>query len=384
MTSDRMNRLPGLTELRAIAALCVIPGHIEALKPYYGMTPYYWFPVPGKIGVVLFFALSGFLITTLLHREYERSGRINLRSFYVKRALRIWPLYFFVMGISLLLLNRVPYFMIPGLSDKIYSLIGFEEILLIIFILPNYLLVIIPYASQSWSIGIEEQFYLLYPLLLRAVRSVATLLFVLIAIVALPDLVHFLPKSDPTSLYSIGLGQAQWFSTVAIGCIAALCASYRMEFIIKLAQNTFILLICIALLVWFFYRVQHTGNEYAIDFRLYAVLFSLIIINLGYGDRSWLGLAPRFARYLGEISYGIYMYHTLAIIIVLQSTPYLFGDGMKAESIAENVLIYLLTITLTVFVSSVSYRILELPFLGLKRHYALQPETIKTKRTVFD
>ena len=80
---------PGLNELCAIAVLCVIPGHIEQVKALNQLPYHYWFPIPGKLGVILFFALSGFLITTLLLKEKSRHQRVSLKNFYIKRALRI-------------------------------------------------------------------------------------------------------------------------------------------------------------------------------------------------------------------------------------------------------------------------------------------------------
>ena len=102
--------LPGLNALRAIAALMVVLGHVELLKSQRGIpsafnTPGSWLP-DGHLGVVLFFALSGYLITFLLVKERAAIGRTDLRKFYMRRILRIWPLYYTVLLLSVVPLPR--------------------------------------------------------------------------------------------------------------------------------------------------------------------------------------------------------------------------------------------------------------------------------------
>ena len=148
-------RFEGFDELRAIAALVIVPGHIELFKVFFGMPFYFWLPIPGKLGVVLFFVLSGFLITTLLFKEKGRFQYINLRKFYLRRILRIWPLYFLIMGLSILVFNQVSALQLPQLSEQVYQSLDTTSIILILLILPNLLLFTIPYTAPAWSIGIE-------------------------------------------------------------------------------------------------------------------------------------------------------------------------------------------------------------------------------------
>src|SRR5215213_8378112 len=112
---------PNLDGLRFIAALLVIIHHVEQLKSIYRI-PNHWgsafVQIIGEQGVVLFFVLSGFLITYLLLEEEKTTGTIRVRNFYLRRVLRIWPLYFFIVFISLAILPKIPMFVLPGFDNE--------------------------------------------------------------------------------------------------------------------------------------------------------------------------------------------------------------------------------------------------------------------------
>ncbi|OOG62401.1 hypothetical protein B0E44_18535, partial [Flavobacterium sp. A45] len=159
-----------LNGVRCIAAFMVIVGHIELNKSYFGL-PNNFQSVKrlGELGVSLFFVLSGFLITYLLLREKGKYGKINIRLFYLRRVLRIWPLYYLVVLLSLFVLPNLSVFQMPYFHldlDTNYQL--FMVCFMFVFFLPNVLinLKLIPFATQTWSIGTEEQFYLIWPILI--------------------------------------------------------------------------------------------------------------------------------------------------------------------------------------------------------------------------
>ncbi len=95
----------GLNTLRAIAALVVVVSHIELIKMENKLSNYFDTVPDGHIGVVLFFVLSGFLITFLLVEEQNKYGKINFKNFYLRRILRIWPLYYLILFLSFVLFN---------------------------------------------------------------------------------------------------------------------------------------------------------------------------------------------------------------------------------------------------------------------------------------
>ena len=177
---------PNLNSIRFIAALLVIIHHIEQFKSVFNIYPNGLNnPVissVGPLGVRLFFVLSGFLITYLLFAEKEVSGTISIRKFYIRRALRIWPLYYLIVVLAFFI---VPHFF-PGfisphteathshpMAWKLFS------ISLFVFFLPNFALVyigIVPFASHLWSIGTEEQFYFIWPVLMKFFKNKFVLL----------------------------------------------------------------------------------------------------------------------------------------------------------------------------------------------------------------
>src|SRR5215510_7923630 len=177
---------PNLNGLRFIAALMVIIHHVEQYKSIYGLPNNFsstTIQIFGELGVVLFFVLSGFLITYLLLEEERQTNTIVIRNFYVRRILRIWPLYFLIVILALAVFPNIPLFILPDYDRaKVYSHLA-GKIFLYLFFLPNLvspLFGIVPYASLTWSIGTEEQFYLTWPALLKNIKKYRLLLMFVI------------------------------------------------------------------------------------------------------------------------------------------------------------------------------------------------------------
>src|SRR5262249_6921629 len=119
-------QFPALDELRGLAALSVIVHHIERNKNRLGYPSLFGEPALvhfvshlGQLGVSCFFVLSGFLMTFLLVTEHRRTGRIHVRAFYMRRILRIWPLYFFIVAIAFVIIPWItPHIALPGLYRR--------------------------------------------------------------------------------------------------------------------------------------------------------------------------------------------------------------------------------------------------------------------------
>ncbi|TAH29454.1 MAG: acyltransferase [Cytophagales bacterium] len=162
-----------LNTVHFIAASVVIVNHIEQVKSMFGLNNIWNNHIIkqiGELGVLLFFVLSGFLITYLLLEEKKYLKTIHIEAFYIRRFLRIWPLYYLIVIISIVILNKVSLFEIPHISQNFYDTYLYIKIVLFILMLPNITLLffgVLPYASQTWSIGIEEQFYLFWTRLIK-------------------------------------------------------------------------------------------------------------------------------------------------------------------------------------------------------------------------
>lgn len=164
-----------LNGLRFFAAFMVLICHIELNKKYFKLTNNREVTrFLGDLGVDLFFVLSGFLITFLLIKEKEYFEKINFKNFYIRRILRIWPLYYFIVILSLFILPKFSIFHINGSFFEFENnMEAIKIMLLFIFILPNVLYLIKPiaFSAQTWSIGVEEQFYLIWPFIVNRFKK---------------------------------------------------------------------------------------------------------------------------------------------------------------------------------------------------------------------
>jgi peptidoglycan/LPS O-acetylase OafA/YrhL len=146
---------PGLNGLRAIAAIAVVLSHIDQCSYLFGLKSI-GFCNSGiaSDGVTLFFVLSGFLITFLLLKEKKVSSNINIRNFYIRRVLRIWPIYYTVIIVTCFLLGYV-----PTIGYKRQTLIPSISLFALMMANISYVLYCFTSLAPLWSVGVEEQFY---------------------------------------------------------------------------------------------------------------------------------------------------------------------------------------------------------------------------------
>jgi peptidoglycan/LPS O-acetylase OafA/YrhL len=177
----------GLDGLRGIAAILVVLGHIELLKKTFNFNNVYdgggpFFLYLGSLAVTFFFVLSGFLITFLLLKEKEQKGSISIRNFYLRRLLRIWPVYYVLFILGFLIFPRL---YIAGIimPKPIEWSSYWNSFFFNLVLLPNFAKVSNPIAFQSWSIGVEEQFYIFWPILVLKIKSLKKLFIAMVSIV---------------------------------------------------------------------------------------------------------------------------------------------------------------------------------------------------------
>lgn len=356
---------PGLNELRALAALCVILSHIEQMKELAGLPYKYWFPIPGKLGVILFFALSGFLITAILITEKSTSpSGVNLRKFYIKRVLRIWPLYFLIVGSGLLIVNKLAVFEVPMLSALAYNRLDMKNILLLLLILPNYVEILIPYLTQIWSIGIEEQFYLVQPCIVKYVRTESILAVIMFLAVFSKELLLLTNKVFNSGMLHDIANQSVYSGCIAIGCLGALVCSKYPDTVVRLIHHKFVQFISLILLISFLIAINYYKDITILDYRYYAVIFLVIIINAATNPESLYNLNNRHLDYLGKISYGLYMYHEFGIGCSIAAVKYL--SNYAYNYLAFEITLYSMALLLTMLISAISFKYFESYFLGFK------------------
>lgn len=369
---------PNLNGLRFVAALMVIIHHIEQFKSIYGLPNNFsstTIQIFGELGVILFFVLSGFLITYLLMEEESKTGTILIRIFYVRRILRIWPLYFLIVILALLILPNIPLFVLPGYDRaEIYSNLA-GKIFLYLFFLPNLvspLFGIVPYASLTWSIGTEEQFYLTWPVLLKHIKKYRLLLMFIIVIGYL--LVARALYSSRTDFLPLKYEITAFWSTFNIDCMAiggffAMLLHARSPFL-KIFQNKYLFYFALVLTSFLIVRgiyfpilmVNEIKFEYLFK-EFYSLWFGIIILNFASNQEILISLESRILHYLGKISYGLYMYHPICIVLILNL-------ALTFKQTSDWVL-YPLSLLAVILVAGLSYKYFESYFLKFKEKYSI-------------
>jgi peptidoglycan/LPS O-acetylase OafA/YrhL len=358
---------PNLNGLRFIAAFFVIINHTEQLKVFFkiGSGDVSDFAKNiGKLGVMLFFVLSGFLITYLLVSEERLTGIINTKKFYFRRFLRILPLYFFVVVFVFFVIQNFSFWDIPSMKDPIDT--NFMTIFFLhIFLVPNMATAIygfIPYIAQAWSIGTEEQSYLIWPLLLKKFKTNRMILMVGIIII------HFLIRvllSNKLNLPILHKDIINKFwvlfniDAIAIGSIFAIILLNKnkiLKFTLNIKVFYAIVLLTVVLLLLAI-RIPY------FHYQFYSFLFGIVILNLAANKKLKKVLEWKVFNYLGKISYGIYMYHFIVLIPVL-----MFVSNLNLNS---NIIIYLLILSITIAISSISYHYFENYFLKKKSKFSI-------------
>jgi peptidoglycan/LPS O-acetylase OafA/YrhL len=373
-----------LNGLRFIAATLVIFHHIEQYK-WWAKLPNIWgntaIDALGHKAVSFFFVLSGFLITYLLLVENKQSGEINVRNFYIRRVLRIWPLYYLIVLLSLFMLPLVFDFSAWGIN--VYENNFGAVSILLLLVLPNIVRLFQPAViggNQLWSIGVEEQFYLVWPLLVKKFinRIISFLIvFIILKIAITFGLELCLSYSNALILKkTFRFWQLLQVEQMAIGAIGAWVLYHKKEKLLSKIYHPLTHYLSLALVVSLFvFPVHHWLITYA-----EAFVFMIVIMNLSTNPALRLNMEGVVFSTLGNISYGIYMYHTICITVCLFTLTHLHIDQMNP--IIFNSILYVGSVVLTVSVAHLSYELFEKKFLDLKEHFMIVKSGTEAKEPV--
>lgn len=346
--------LPGLNGLRALAALSVLWGHIylPSMGDWGMAGREFILPVLAD-GVTLFFVISGFLITYLLLNEQAKSGTVNIPKFYMRRILRIWPIYFVYMLVALT-------------ATGTWGEGGLGWYLLFAANVPFILSVGIWPIAHYWSIGVEEQFYLFWPWLVRLTRGKTKRLLLLALAICGGWLVL---KWGSYALWGTGYVYRFFavtrFDCMMLGAMGAILYYKRNPLFMKTFGNRWVG--AASLVVLTFSLPWADMLPAPIRPQVLAVL-SLATLMGQVGCRPVISLENRVCDSVGKVSYGIYVIHPVMIYFASMAWRQ-WGIEMPAGWC--NVLIYC-GMTLAVYaVAWVSYRYWESPFLKLKNKFAI-------------
>ncbi len=378
----------GLNELRAFAALAVIFHHIELFKsrdhiPSLFELKFSSFFIQslGKYAVYLFFVLSGFLITYLLFKEKDKYQTILFKKFFLRRIFRIWPLYYLIVFIGFVVIpflahtftifEKVPYYYQLILNPNNYSIKSF---LMYLMFLPNLALSYfrVPGCSQAWSVGVEEHFYIVWPVLIFLfarkkivwVFALLLMVYILSHIFIDPSTFSLLPKNSsfqdllrPKVYFILRIIP---FEYMTIGAIGGYLYAYHKEKTTNFSKSKFIyILVLIATVTLLFLPIM---AKYFQNITLGFLFLFLILVTIN--ENNSIVFKNKQMDYLGKISYGIYMYHPFVLFLVFPfANTYV---PIETTFIYYNLFVYFFVFGITILLSHLSYKYFESVFIKIK------------------
>ena len=369
---------PNLNGVRFIAAFSVLIHHIEQVKEVFKVPNFYdnhLIKNMGKLGVCLFFVLSGFLITYLLLHEKGRFGHINTRNFYVRRILRIWPLYFLIVILAFFVFPAIPLFVPPNNEISFMAHNFYRRLSLFLLVLPNigFILYNSPYlAAQTWSIGVEEQFYYLWPWIVKNFSWKRLLLTITVFCLGTFAVFFIYYRWVGHTLYTNNVPEIVRFFfsqfriiTLMTGGGCAMLVYYKKEKVLNVLFRKEVQGLVYGVLILSLATGFHISG---LNLEYYGLFFGYFILNLAANPRSIVNLEYSWISYLGKISYGIYIYQTAFIVASVHLIHWTLGENLSP--LTFNLLVYPLATFLTIGVSALSYRYFETPFLNLKHRFS--------------
>ncbi len=362
----------GLNALRFFAAFLVVIHHAETIRKKNGLFNFEWlsFFRNGGNAVNFFFVLSGFLITYLLLKENNQTKTISVKNFYLKRVLRIWPLYFLLVALGTLILPvafnafNIDYKFPYTFADSWYYFVFFMPAL-VTYHFGTHLL------QPLWSIGVEEVFYLIWAPLIKFLKK--HILMLLLGLIVIKSIINYLvyPLGESSLLYYM-VNHCFTFEDMAVGGLGAYFLFQRKSEISALTiyKKPFQILIYGLLITYILFdkNIEWTlwrglfGTP-VFSRLVYDFLCLYLIIGISLNKNNLFKIRSKKLSYLGEISYGIYMYHMLVIFgIVLILKNWLANmNGWLAS-----VLFFTILTTAVIIISAISKKWFENYFLKFK------------------
>ncbi len=317
----------------------------------------------GPRGLVFFFVLSGFLITYLLERERDMTGGMNVWAFYIRRSLRIFPLYYAVLLIYFVVLPAIGAWT-PGQQSPwhyFFFLANFDQL--------RHL----PDAADlgltiTWVLSIQEQFYLLWPLVLLAAPRRA-LPWLIAALSVASFAFRYQHRASYVTTYLHSFAVVSDFGLGALAALVATRAPQALERLRSLPRWALALGYGLAAFAWLFGE-RAFGRGSAAERGLIGLGFAFIILEQAFGRAGLFSLGKwPWLVYWGRRSYGLYLLHPIAMMAMKYALGLNVGEHGRYLWLAWVVL----SLALTCAMAAASYRFFEKPFLRLKDRFEPGP-----------
>ena len=346
----------GLNELRAVAALAVIcfhlSGHLQSPTRFMRL---------GNAGVSLFFVLSGFLITYLLLEEKKNTNTISIKNFYIRRTLRIAPLYYFY--IALLLIG-----LFTGIYKESFDL---KNLLFYIFFLGNIPFWLgkfsFPMIAHYWSLGVEEQFYIFVPWIIKKSHPIfKTVLVIWAALFCLKIGGRIIEALTGNGLLYAFMNVFS-FHTMAVGSIAACILFYNHQSVLRLIFNPLLQALTWLVLLATAFDFINGVVPSVIFHEVFGISVAFIILNTVANPNPIFKIEHKLLDFLGKISFGLYVYH---LIVIRYVSSKLMPPIYQLVGNMGDIIHYILVISLTALLAYLSYNFIEKPFLNRKDKFS--------------
>jgi peptidoglycan/LPS O-acetylase OafA/YrhL len=357
--------LKGLNGLRAIAAIGVLIGHIIGETNQFNLSPHllgtdkfnnpviYYF---ADFSVSIFFALSGFLITYLLLLEKE-SAPVNIPHFYMRRVLRIWPLYY-----SYICLCFAANFLLGWHLNLTSSSLPF--VLFFAANIPHILYRDIPLLYHYWSLAVEEQFYLMWPWLIKFKKKklAITIASVFLLLVGIKLFIrYYMPGTDSSVAYRF-ISYTR-FSCMLIGALGATLFYNKNAIFLKITSNKISQAIAWLVIALAILNLFHIASVF--DHEIIAVVATVLIIGQCTVTNRLINLETGIFDFLGKISFGIYVYHPLVMFLLAKVL-----NNISLDPVIKYPVVFLSIPATTIIFAYISYTFIEKKFLKMKLNYS--------------
>lgn len=362
MKANSVIHLKGLNGIRAIAAISVLISHVSLELNGFGLNALFT-DVNGSAkgilmasyGVTIFFALSGFLITFLLLKEKEKFKKIDFKKFYIRRFLRIWPLYYLYIILGLII-----YFLFAIKTD-------ISSVSLYILFLGNIAIIsnmMLPFMGHLWSVAVEEQFYLFWPWLIKQknILLYKILLFFIFSFWIIKVLIYFFFKDNNSLSIVFEFMTSSRFHTMAIGGLAGLFY-YNNHSIIQIFTSKTVQYFSWLIIFLSFLNIFQISSSF-VDHEIIALVTVCIILGQITRRNYLIDLDTKFLDFTGKISFGLYVYHPMVIFLLQKMI-----SPFKESNVISYISIYFLVTLISIIISYFSYNFFEIKFIKLKNKF---------------
>ncbi|RYY39294.1 MAG: acyltransferase [Chitinophagaceae bacterium] len=367
----------GLYGLRYLCILVILVAHLFMTDCDFGQCHegYSYLQALGNCALQFFFVASAFLITFLLLAEEQKLGRLSLRNFFLRRVLRIWPAYFVLLLVVWGFVNRTAFFWIPNVSPAFAAADTARCYGLYFAFLPHivpFYHAMVPYLHHTYTIGIEEQFYFLWGMIFLLFRRGRLFIFALFALsIPLLGIIHYWAFAWNSSLQHSGSAasyalkavtylQYSRLSTFAIGSFLGYSYFYGSSWV-NVFRLRWVQLLVIALLA------AVVALRIDIPFfhmEVLALLVGAVMLVASFPAQSLLRFNSRWLVYLGHRSYGIYLFHIIAVVLAVRTM-----EVLPLQGAARFVVLVPLAVAYATALGTISYAVVEQPFLKLKDRF---------------